>query len=65
MENYKQLKDLLKRANNAYYKDSNPIMSDKEFDMKMKELEEAELARKVGLEKLEKKRRERLGRQRK
>ena len=32
---------------------------------KMKELEEAELARKVGLEKLEKEKRERLGRQRK
>ena len=31
----------------------------------MKELEKAKLARKVGLEKLEKKRRERLGRQRK
>lgn len=36
---YKTLKELLIRANDAYYKESNPIMSDIEFDSKMKELE--------------------------
>ena len=39
---YKELKDLLIRASDAYYKENSPIMSDYEFDMKMKELESME-----------------------
>lgn len=45
MENnnyYNKLKNLLIKANKAYYIDSNPIMSDYEFDMKLKELEAIE-----------------------
>ena len=40
--NYKELKELLIKANEAYYKNANPILSDYEFDMKMKELEAME-----------------------
>ena len=40
---YRKLKELLIRANDAYYKNSNPIMSDYEFDMKLKQLEKIEL----------------------
>lgn len=40
---YRELKELLIRANDAYYKNSNPIMSDYEFDMKLKQLEKMEL----------------------
>lgn len=39
---YKELKELLKRANEAYYKEMSPIMSDYEFDQKLKELENME-----------------------
>ena len=39
---YKELKDLLVKASDAYYKDSKPIMSDYDFDMKLKELEKME-----------------------
>lgn len=39
---YKELKELLIKASEAYYIDSNPIMSDYEFDMKLKELEQME-----------------------
>lgn len=39
---YRELKELLIKASDAYYKDNNPIMSDYEFDMKMKELENME-----------------------
>lgn len=39
---YKELKYLLIKASNSYYIDNNPIMSDYEFDMKMKELEAME-----------------------
>lgn len=39
---YKSLKELLIKANDAYYKNNNPIMSDYEFDMKLKELEKME-----------------------
>ena len=39
---YKELKDLLIKASDAYYKDSKPIMSDYDFDMKLKELEKME-----------------------
>ncbi len=35
----KELKDLLREANKAYYNDAQPFMSDKEFDEKLKELE--------------------------
>ena len=40
---YRELKELLIKANDAYYKNSNPIMSDYEFDMKLKQLEKMEL----------------------
>ena len=33
----KELKDLLREANKAYYNDAQPFMSDKEFDEKLKE----------------------------
>ncbi len=36
------LKELLKKANDAYYQDAQPFMSDKEFDEKLKELEALE-----------------------
>lgn len=39
---YQELKNLLIEANNAYYIKSQPIMSDYEFDMKLKELEKLE-----------------------
>lgn len=39
---YKELKELLIKASDAYYKDSKPIMSDYDFDMKLKELEQME-----------------------
>lgn len=35
----KELKDLLREANKAYYNDAQPFMSDKEFDEKLQELE--------------------------
>lgn len=37
-----ELKDLLKKANEAYYQDAQPFMSDKDFDEKLKELEALE-----------------------
>lgn len=40
--NYKELKKLLIKANEAYYKNANPILSDFEFDSKLKELESIE-----------------------
>ena len=39
---YKDLKELLIKASDAYYKNNNPIMTDYEFDMKLKELENME-----------------------
>ena len=39
---YKELKELLIKANNAYYISNNPIMSDYEFDSKLKELKKLE-----------------------
>lgn len=42
MENYKTLKNKLKMANDAYYKNASPIMSDYEFDMELKKLIEIE-----------------------
>jgi len=39
---YKELKEELIRANTAYYMHSQPIMSDYEFDMKLKNLEKIE-----------------------
>lgn len=38
-----ELKSELKRANEAYYQDAHPFLSDKEFDEKLKELEALEL----------------------
>lgn len=38
----KELKDLLQKANKAYYNDAQPFMADKEFDEKLKELEALE-----------------------
>lgn len=40
---YSDLKQLLIKASDAYYRESNPIMSDYDFDMKMKELEKMEI----------------------
>ncbi len=37
-----ELKSLLKKANDAYYQDAQPFMSDKDFDEKLKELEALE-----------------------
>jgi len=37
-----ELKRVLKKANEAYYQDAQPFISDKEFDEKLKELEELE-----------------------
>ncbi len=37
-----ELRDLLKRANRAYYQDAQPFMADKEFDASLKELQELE-----------------------
>ena len=39
---YKDLKELLIRANEAYYKENNPILSDYDFDRMLKELEKME-----------------------
>lgn len=41
-QEYKELKELLIEASRSYYQDSVSIMSDYEFDMKMKKLEEME-----------------------
>lgn len=38
----KELKDLLQKANKAYYNDAQPFMADKEFDERLKELEALE-----------------------
>ncbi len=38
-ERVKQLRKILKKANEAYYRDAQPFMSDKEFDESLKELE--------------------------
>lgn len=40
---YKELKELLIKASNEYYKNNNSIMSDYEFDAKLKELEIMEM----------------------
>ena len=40
--NYTELKNLLIKASDAYYKESKPIMSDYDFDMKLKDLEQME-----------------------
>ncbi len=37
-----ELKDILKKANDAYYQDAQPFLSDQEFDEKLKELEALE-----------------------
>lgn len=37
-----ELRNLLKEANQAYYQDAQPFMSDQEFDEKLKELEQLE-----------------------
>ncbi|HKK46166.1 MAG TPA: hypothetical protein VJ964_11640, partial [Balneolaceae bacterium] len=37
-----ELRDLLNKANKAYYQDAQPFISDKEFDEYLKELEELE-----------------------
>ncbi|MAO64022.1 MAG: DNA ligase (NAD(+)) LigA [Balneola sp.] len=37
-----ELRELLDKANQAYYQDAQPFMSDKEFDEKLKELEQLE-----------------------
>ncbi len=39
-----ELRDLLTRANRAYYRDADPIMSDREFDTLLKELGDLEAA---------------------
>ena len=39
-----ELRDLLRRANRAYYTDADPIMSDAEFDALLRELAELEAA---------------------
>lgn len=39
---YKELKELLLKANKAYYKEANSFMSDYEYDIKLKELERME-----------------------
>ena len=41
-ERINELRDLLARANKAYYTDADPIMSDQEFDTLLKELEHLE-----------------------
>ncbi|HAC08836.1 MAG TPA: hypothetical protein DCG14_04190, partial [Phycisphaerales bacterium] len=38
------LRELLDRANRAYYVDADPIMSDLDFDARLKELEALETA---------------------
>ncbi len=42
MSSYKELKEELIKASDAYYKESKPIMSDYDFDMKLKTLEKIE-----------------------
>ncbi len=37
-----ELRDLLNKANQAYYQEANPVMSDREYDMRMEELIELE-----------------------
>ncbi len=39
-----QLRELLERANRAYYSDTSPIMSDREFDERLQELQDLEKA---------------------
>ena len=39
-----ELRELLDRANRAYYVDSDPIMSDRDFDLRLAELAELEAA---------------------
>lgn len=39
-----QLRDLLARANRAYYRDADPIMSDQDFDEQLRELAKLEAA---------------------
>ena len=41
-ERVAELRDLLDKANKAYYQDAQPFMSDKEFDETLKELEKLE-----------------------
>lgn len=41
-ERVKELRELLNKANQAYYKDALPFISDKEFDEKLSELEKLE-----------------------
>ncbi|MEX0856633.1 MAG: NAD-dependent DNA ligase LigA [Balneolaceae bacterium] len=38
----KELRNLLEEANKAYYQDAQPFMSDKDFDLKLKELDRLE-----------------------
>ncbi|HET6528637.1 MAG TPA: NAD-dependent DNA ligase LigA, partial [Balneolaceae bacterium] len=37
-----QLRELLEKANKAYYQEARPFLSDKEFDESLKELERLE-----------------------
>ena len=41
-ERVQELRDLLERANRAYYEEAQPFISDKEFDEALKELEQLE-----------------------
>jgi DNA ligase (NAD+) len=41
-ERVKELRTILKKANEAYYRDAQPFMADKEFDESLKELEQLE-----------------------
>lgn len=41
-ERVEQLRDLLQRANEAYYQDAQPFISDREFDERLRELKELE-----------------------
>ncbi len=43
-ERIRELRDLLTRANRAYYRDAHPIMSDREFDDLLRELADLEAA---------------------
>ncbi|MCH2449637.1 MAG: NAD-dependent DNA ligase LigA [Gracilimonas sp.] len=42
LERVEELRELLNKANEAYYRDAQPFMSDKKFDEKLKELEQLE-----------------------
>lgn len=42
LERVEELRELLSKANEAYYLDAQPFMSDREFDEKLKELERLE-----------------------